>query len=250
MRRTHWVVCLSAIGAARVFGPSHIGAQSVSPPIVEYSEKARSSFQLSNPSLFPLTVVLEPRGFTVTEDGEVLDLPLDTSRVRIKLSEMSFRIPPRGSRTVFYEASSDSLPTWFNILSAISGTKTESGLNVRILLPHVVYLNQKQPLRKVDVAIRAFEFDTVRKTARVLLENLSPNLGRVYQTTISNGHDASPPGGGFPLLPRKRRWAEVGWEALTPPNRVVLRFSRFTLDTALTSKAASPVTNPTAASRR
>jgi hypothetical protein len=248
MSRTHWVVCLSAIGAVRLFCPSQIGAQSVSPPIAEYSEKARSSFQLSNPSIFPLTVVLEPRGFTVTEDGEVLDLPLDTSRIRIKLSEMSFRIPPRGTRTVFYEASSDSLPTWFNILSALSGAKTESGLNVRILLPHVVYLNQKQPLRKTDVAIRAFEFDSARKTARVLLENLSPNLGRVYQTTVGDGHHVSQPGSGFPLLPRKRRWAEVAWTESTAPNRVMLRFSRFSLDTVLTPAAARRVSNPPTAS--
>ena len=239
---------LAALVGSRVFAPNGMAAQSVSPPIAEYQEKARSSFQLHNPSIFPVTVVLEPRGFTVTQGGEVVDLPIDTTRVRIKLSEMSFRIPPRGTRTVFYEASSDSLPTWFNILSAMSGAKTESGLNVRILLPHVVYLNQKQPLQKVDVAIRAFEFDTARKTARVLLENLSPNLGRVYQTVVSNGHDASPPGSGFPLLPRMQRWTEVSWPASTPPNRVVLRFARFTLDTVLTPAAARRVSNPAAAS--
>jgi hypothetical protein len=248
MKQTHWLVCLAGLSSIRLFAPSHMGAQSVSPPIAEYSEKARSSFQLSNPSIFPLTVVLEPRGFTVTEDGEVVDLPIDTSRIRIKLSDMSFRIPPRGTRTVFYEASSDSLPTWFNILSALSGAKTESGLNVRILLPHVVYLNQKQPLRKSDVAIRAFEFDSARKTARVLLENLSPNLGRVYQTTVGDGHNVSQPGSGFPLLPRKQRWAEVTWDQSTIPNRVMLRFSRFSLDTVLTPAAARRVSNPTAAS--
>jgi hypothetical protein len=241
--------CLIVFGGSRLLAPMVMDAQSVSPPIAEYQEKARSSFTLHNPSIFPITVVLEPRGFTVSGDGEVLDLPLDTSRVRIKLSEMSFRIPPRGTRTVFYEASSDSLPTWFNILSALSGAKTESGLNVRILLPHVVYLNQKQPLRKADVAIRAFEFDTVRKTARVLLENLSPNLGRVYQMTVNNGHTVSQPGSGFPLLPRKQRWAEVEWKVSAPPNRLVVRFSRFTLDTVLTPTAAALVT-PAAASRR
>jgi hypothetical protein len=249
MIRWRWQSCLIVLGTAWLLAPVRIEAQSVSPPIAEYPEKARSSFKLHNPSIFPITVVLEPRGFTVTEEGEVLDLPLDTGRVRIKLSEMSFRIPPRGTRTVFYEASSDSLPTWFNILSAMSGAKTESGLNVRILLPHVVYLNQKQSLRKTDVAIRAFEFDTARKKARVLLENLSPNLGRVYQVTVSNGHSASQPGSGFPLLPRKRRWVEVGWEATSAPNRLVLRFSRFTLDTLLTSRAASQVSNRAAASR-
>jgi hypothetical protein len=121
----------------------------------------------------------------------------------------------------------------------MTGTKTESGLNVRILLPHVVYLNQKQSLRKEDVAIKAFEFDSVAKKARVLLENLGPNLGRVYQLTVANGHNVSQPGGGFPLLPRKRRWAEMGWDASAPPNRVTVRFSRFTVDTVLTPMPAS-----------
>ena len=139
------------------------------------------------------------------------------------------------------------LPTWFTILSAMSGAKTESGLNVRILLPHVVYLNQKNPLRKTDVAITAFQLDREKKKARVQLENQSPNLGRVYQMTVSDGHTKSQPGGGFPLLPRHRRWAEVDWDFPTSPSRITLRFARFSIDTVLapasTSLAADSVTN-------
>jgi hypothetical protein len=221
-------------------------AQSVSPPIAEHQERARSSFQLQNPSIFPITVVLEVRGFNINEEGEVSDLPLDTARIHVKLSEMSFRIPPRGTRTVFYEAVSDSLPTWFTILSAMSGAKTESGLNVRILLPHVVYLNQKQPLRKEDVAITAFQYDPAAKKARVQLENLSPNLGRVYQMSVADRHGASRPAGGFPLLPRHRRWAEVAWDAPGPPNRLLLRFSRFSIDTTLTPAQTSLAADPAA----
>jgi hypothetical protein len=219
-------------------------AQSVSPPIAEYPQRAKSSFQLRNASLFPITVVLEVRGFTVTETGEVIDLPLDTSRVHVKLSEMSFRIPPRGARTVFYEAWSDSLPTWFNILSAMSGAKTENGLSVRILLPHVVYLNQKEALQKQDLAVREFQFDRAARKARVQLENRGPNLGRVNQVTIADGHGTNQPAGGFPLLPRKRRWVEVDWNSDTPPSRLVLRLARFTLDTVLTPTVTSLTANP------
>jgi hypothetical protein len=241
---------LTVLGIFVMFSPRGVEAQSVSPPIAEYQEKARSSFQLRNPSIFPITVVLELRGFTISESGDVIDLPLDTSRIHVRLSEMSFRIPPRGTRTVFYEATGDSLPAWFNILSAMTGTKTESGINVRILLPHVVYLNQKQSLRKEDVAIKAFEFDPVAKKARVLLENLGPNLGRVYQLTVGDGHSASQPGGGFPLLPRQRRWAEAGWDASAPPNRVMVRFSRFTVDTVLTPMRVSLAADPAAGTPR
>lgn len=230
---------VTLLGLLSSFSPFGIAAQSVSPPVAEYQEKARSSFQLHNSSIFPITVVLEVRGFTISEDGEVADVPLDTSRIRVKLSEMSFRIPPRGTRTVFYEASSDSLPAWFNVLSAMTGAKTQSGLNVRILLPHVVYLNQKQSLRKQDVAITGFEFDSLGKKVRVQLENLSPNLGRVYQLTVANGHSVSQPAGGFPLLPRKRRRVEIAWEGSAPPNRMTLRFSRFNVDTVLTATPAA-----------
>jgi hypothetical protein len=225
-------------------------SQSVSPPLAEYQERARSSFQLQNGSIYPITVVLEVRGFSITDAGEVQDLPLDTTRIHVKLSEMSFRIPPRGSRTVFYEAKSDSLPAWFNILSAMSGTKTESGLNVRILLPHVVYLNQKQPLRKDEVAVRRLEFDPSAKKARVLLENTGPHLGRVYQLTLGDDHTTSQPAGGFPLLPHRLRWAETSWEGATPPTRLVLRSARFNIDTVLSPLPASLAADSSARASR
>jgi hypothetical protein len=229
------------MAAGGVFAlPIRAGAQSVSPPIAEYQERARSSFQLRNPSIFPITVVLELRGFSISDSGEVVDQPLDTSRVHVKLSEMSFRIPPRGSRTVFYEAAGDNLPAWFNILSAMTGTRTESGLNVRILLPHVVYLNQKQALRKGEVALNRVEYDPAARKARVQLENLGPNLGRVYQLSLADGHNTSQPGGGFPLLPHRRRWVEVDWPGPNPPDRAVIRFSRFTIDTVITPTPGSP----------
>jgi hypothetical protein len=225
-------------------------AQSVSPPIAEYPERARSSFQLQNASIFPLTVVLEVRGFSITERGDVIDLPLDTSRIHVKLSEMSFRLPPRGSRRVFYEATGDSLPAWFNILSAITGARTENGLNVRVLLPHVVYLNQKQPLRKEEVAIRRFEFDSGAKKLRIQLENLGPHLGRVYQLTVSDGRKTSQPGGGFPLMPESRRWAEVDWDLPSRPSRVNLRFARFAIDTVFSPAPASLAADSTAGALR
>lgn len=214
-----------------------LAAQSVSPPIAEYQERARSSFQLINSSIFPLSVVLETRGFTVTERGDVQEAPLDTTRVRVKLSAMSFRIPPRATYTVFYEAAADSVPAWFNILSAITGAKTETGLNVRILLPHVVYLNQKAPLRKEQVAVRAFELDTTAGKLRVQLENLGPNLGRVQQVTAVAGKTTSAPSAGFPLFPHTLRWTELDWAGPGAPERLTVRFARFSVDTVL---AATP----------
>src|SRR5579864_1187741 len=79
-----------ALGLLAPLAPVALAGQTVSPPIVEYQERARASFQLSNGSIFPLTVVLEPRGFDVTENGDVIAAPLDTARVRLKLSATSF----------------------------------------------------------------------------------------------------------------------------------------------------------------
>jgi len=238
------VVVLAALGLV-----GSLQAQSVSPPLAEYQERARASFQLQNASIYPMTVVLEVRGFAISDQGEVQDVPLD-SRIHVKLSEMSFRLPARGSHTVFYEATSDTLPAWFNILSAMSGAKTESGLNVRILLPHVVYLNQKQSLQREDVAIRRMEFDASAKRARVLLENTGPRLGRVYQLTVADGHSTSQPAGGFPLLPHRRRWAEIQWEGATAPDRVTIRCARFTIDTTLSSVPASLAADSAASAPR
>src|SRR5918993_3143719 len=144
-----------------------LGAQTVRPAVVEYPNQARGKFELVNESLFPLTVVLEPRGFHVEPTGELIEEPLDTTRVQVKISAMSFRIPPRETYTVFYEATTKAFPSWFLISSTMTGARTQTGLNVRIELPHVVYLLQPQTLRRADVAVRSFELDTVAKRVRV-----------------------------------------------------------------------------------
>jgi hypothetical protein len=204
----------------------------VSPPVAEYQEKARSSFELINGTIFPLTAVLEVKGFDISERGDVVAAPLDTARLRVKLSATSFRIPPRSTYTVFYEASGDSIPAWFQIMAALSGARTDNGINVRILLPHVVYLNQKAPLRKTSVVLHRFEVDPASGKARALLENTGLELGRVLELAFDSpaGDSRS---GGFPLLPGRRRWVELDWVHPAPPNRLVLRTAKFTVDTAM-----------------
>jgi hypothetical protein len=238
LRRSVRHVSLAVGAFACLAAPRALSAQTVSPPIAEYQERARSSFQLINSTIFPLSVVLEVHGFTVTEQGEVQEIPLDTAKVRVKLSAMSFRIPPRQTYTVFYEATADSVPAWFNIVSAMTGAKTESGLNVRILLPHVVYLNQKEPLKKEQVALRAFEVDTASGKLRLQLENLGPNLGRVQAVTATAGKTTSVPGAGFPLFPHMLRWTEVDWPKGLTPERLTVRFARFSMDTVLAAPPA------------
>src|SRR5262245_41197855 len=125
----HLADALTLAGTLWVAAPLALAAQTISPPIAEYQERARSSFQLTNSTLFPLNVVLEVRGFRIGEHGEMEDEPIDTSRVHVKLSTMSFRIAPKATYNVFYEAKADSAPAWFNILAAMTGARTESGIN-------------------------------------------------------------------------------------------------------------------------
>ena len=207
-----------------------LGAQTVRPAVVEYPDQARGKFELVNESLFPLTVVLEPRGFHVEPTGELIEEPLDTTRVRVKISAMSFRIPPRETYTVFYEATTKSFPSWFLISSTLTGARTQTGLNIRIELPHVVYMLQPQPLRRADVAVHSFAFDSANKRVRVELENTSGALGRVLSSEVSASGAKTIPGGAFPLFPHSRRTLDIPWSDDTTPERLVLRFANFTVE--------------------
>lgn len=216
------VLAAAAPGAAR--------AQTVRPAVVEYPVHGRGRFELVNETPFPLTVVLEPRGFSVDEQGNLTDLPLDTANVDLRLSAMSFRIPPLGTYTVSYEARARQLPAWFMVLAAMTGARTNTGLNVRLELPHVVYLLQKDPLARSAVTVRAFDFDSAGRKAVLELENSSDALGRVLASELSVDGKQGAPFGGFPLFPRSRRRVEVPWDGAEHPDRVVLRFARFTID--------------------
>ena len=92
------VAWLGVAGLAAV-GP--LRAQAVRPVIAEYNEKARGRFDVVNDSLVPLNVVLEAKSFSVGEDGSPAFRPLD-KEIRLKLSQKSFRIPPRQTYYIFY----------------------------------------------------------------------------------------------------------------------------------------------------
>lgn len=215
-------------------------AQTIRPAVMEYPLQARGKFDLVNETLFPMTVVLEARGFQVNEQGELSDAPFDSSNVDLKLSAMSFRIPPRASYTVHYEARAKQLPAWFMVLSAMTGARTASGLNVRIELPHVIYLLQKDALRKEAVAVRGFQFDSATRKAIVELENTSTSLGRVLASELSTDGEQKTPFGGFPLFPNQKRRVEVPWGGPGVPDRMTLRFANFSLEERRPPAATSP----------
>ena len=221
-------------------------AQSISPPISEYrSSRARGSFVVTNQTLFPLTVVLQPKGFKVTEDGDLYDVPLDTGHVKLKLSTLSFRLQPRQAYTVFYEAQADTVPYWFNVWSGITGSKTESGINLRIELPHVVYLYQKLKLGAADITIRSVRYRPADKQIIVEFANTSPRLGRVQSVVASADKVKSQEAAGFPLFPESIRRMRMPWADVVPPQKIEVRFDGFRLsstDIVVDTTAAPPPT--------
>src|SRR2546423_11885628 len=87
---------------------SWASAQTISPVIVEYSEKADGRFQIYNDADIPLTVVLEPHSFSVNEAGNATFRKLDPG-IHVQLSSTSFRLAPKQTFFVFYKASAESL---------------------------------------------------------------------------------------------------------------------------------------------
>ncbi|HXE91017.1 MAG TPA: hypothetical protein VNK82_08655 [Terriglobales bacterium] len=210
-------------------------AQTVRPVIFEYGEKARGRFELVNDTLEPLNVVLDARSFTVSETGEISYRPLDPS-IHLKLSTMSFRIPPQQSYLVFYEAWADKAPAWFVIYSNFTGYgfKTAEGMNIRLQLPHTVYLLPKQRVKKPAVAVRKAAYDAAAKKLVLRVENLSSDFGRCLAAEVTSRRNKITHNG-FPMFPERPRQVEIAWESPEPPEKVTLRFADFTLEERVTA---------------
>jgi hypothetical protein len=209
--RTAWRLlasgtCLLAMNAAA-------GAQTVRPLINELSNPAKGRVEYVNDGLTPLNVVLEAKSFTVSETGEITYRPLDAD-VHLKLSATSFRIQPQQTYYVFYEASSLKSPSWFVIYAAFSGFafRTAQGMNVRLELPHTVYLLPKQRVEKAEVQIDRAELNVADNKVVLEVENTGNNFGRVLQTQLvySKKKQEAP---GFPIFPHSKRILEVPLDA-------------------------------------
>jgi hypothetical protein len=81
-------------------------AQTVRPIISEYTGTGKGRVELVNDSTIPLTVIVSPKGFEVSDTGELNYGPMPDD-IHLKLSAMSFRVQPKQSYYVFYEARSD-----------------------------------------------------------------------------------------------------------------------------------------------
>src|SRR5207245_10932472 len=144
--------------------------------------------------------VLEAKSFSVSETGEITYRPLDPS-IHLKLSTTSFRIQPQQTYHVFYEASSPQSPNWFVLYAAFSGFpfRTAQGMNVRLELPHTVYLLPRQQTAKSEVEIARAELNAEQHTVVVAVTNTLANCGRGLEPQLlySKKNQDAP---GFPIL--------------------------------------------------
>jgi hypothetical protein len=234
-RNAFRVACRIFASALCVFISSAAGqAQTVRPVINELGNPAKGRVEYVNDGLTPLNVVLEPRSFTVSETGEITYRPLDAS-IHLKLSATSFRIQPQQTYYVFYEASSPQSPNWFVLYAAFTGFtfRTAQGMNVRLELPHTVYLLPKQSVEKPDVHIERAELSRTDNKVRLEVENTGDYFGRVLETQLvySKKKQEAP---GFPIFPHSKRILEIPLEekaeAENVPVDYVLQFQNFKIE--------------------
>jgi hypothetical protein len=206
---------------------TRLTAQTISPVIVEYREKAAGRIQVHNDSDFPLTVVLEPRSFSADSNGKPTFREL-SPEVHLELSTMSFRVGPKQDHYVFYKASADKLPSWFCVYASITGPHTQDGIQVRLELPHTVYLLGKKPGVAGDITWLQTNFTPGGEKSKIeaVVENRGSEVNRVreVEVTSSSGKQTYE---GFPLFPGQQRNIELEWDRPGLPQHIKLRFERF-----------------------
>jgi hypothetical protein len=211
-------------------------AQAISPVIGEYQGKGRGQFQLTNDTLFPLDVVLEPFSFVVDQMGKPTYLPLEPG-IHVRLSATSFRLGAKQRYTVYYEASAEVLPAWFTIYATVMRANVHSDVRVAFQLPHTVYL-----LPKTTIERQSLEFRRAKSTSRGVLvevENRSDDYVRVLEVDLftDSGKKVFP---GFPFFPHQRRILKLDSGPGKRPERVVIRFPRFKVEHSVLDTGTSP----------
>jgi hypothetical protein len=228
-----WRFLLQVICIFLCAGP--LAAQTVRPLIdenvvQEKDKKAKGKIEYVNDTLEPLTVSLDTQSFTVSDTGQMLYRPLD-SNIHVKFSASSFRILPKQSYLVFYEANADALPAWFVVYATFAGFKerTAEGMKIHLLLPHTIYLLPKQEVKKDELVVKTATYDPGAKVVKVRVENTGPVFCRVLEADVTSLQDKST-NNGFPVFPHSEREVEIPWPAQAGPTKLILQLDRFHLE--------------------
>jgi hypothetical protein len=229
---------LSLKAACLLFFALPLGAQTVRPLIdenivQERDKKAKGKIEYVNDTLEPLTVTLDMQSFTVSDTGKISYRPLDNS-IHVKFSASSFRIPPKQSYLVFYEATADSIPNWFVVYATFAGYKetTAEGLKIHLLLPHTIYLLPKQEVKKDELVVKTAKYDPDAKVVTVRVENTGPAFCRVLEAKITSSQEESG-SNGFPVFPHSEREVQIPWSGKESPKKLALQLQPFHLEQSI-----------------
>jgi hypothetical protein len=222
-RSLHFRIVLGALFSL-LFWQAMARAQAISPVIAEYPGKAQGQFQVTNTTLFPMDVVLEPFSFVVDSKGRPTYGPLEP-HVRVRLSATSFRLGPKQIYTVYYDASADVLPAWFTIYATMTRANNHSDVRVAFQLPHTVYLLPKTTVGRDAVIFRS-AVAPATGPVRVEVENRSDDYARVQEVDLicHSGKKIFP---GFPFFPHQRRILLLDPGHEKQPERVIIKFPKF-----------------------
>jgi len=221
-----------------------LAAQSVDPPIAIFDGtkgRAQGKIVINNPTLYPLAFVLEPKRFIVACGGDVAFGEIDTAHVHLRLSAMSGRLGARQHATIFYEVRVDSLPAWFAIVAGFSAARPEPGLSVRVEIPHIVYLMQRERVTAADVAITTAVYSPTTKQLRVRVENHSAKLTRLSDVIAVSRSGKEYSIDACPLFPNNAREFDFAWPESAPPVTLIAKFPDFSIQQAIAiAPAAAP----------
>ncbi|MGI4758168.1 MAG: hypothetical protein ACRYGF_15135 [Janthinobacterium lividum] len=195
--------------------------------MAEYTGHAVGSFEVTNTSLAPAVVMLEPKSFSIDLDGKGEFRPLDAA-IHLDLSTASLRLEPHQSARVFYKVDAENAPAWLCIYASFMSAKKSVGVNVRIMLPHTIYIYQKQNLDREAIHIESVRYDPVAHKVLCSLTNRSEMAGRASLVEVTGEH-AEESQGGFPMLPHQRRLITVDWPSSHKPRQLGIDFEHFSL---------------------
>lgn len=182
---------------------SGVWAQGIAPPLAEYrGSKVDGMFEVQNSTNYTMVTLLEVKSFRVDGKGQVHYGALDRN-VQVSLGASSFIVRPHDRRMVFYKALVANPPSSFAIIATMTKAGSVPGMRLNFVLPHIVYVYQKEKLRRGDVRVED-------SGGVVRIENTSKKMGRVMSVQ-GRGKKT----GGFPLYPDQTREVAMAGDRIT-----------------------------------
>jgi hypothetical protein len=132
-----------SILASSVLLTTMLFGQTISPLAVEYGKKASGEFTITNTSLRPVAVIIEPMDFTAGKDSRVRTSPLSPD-VHIKLSEKSAKLGPQQEHKFFYDATCPANHCAFMLSVKVMPVQhVTDGVGVAVTMGTAVYICPK-----------------------------------------------------------------------------------------------------------